>query len=159
MIKRYIIHLALISLLFISISCGKGGDGGGTDAPYDAIITINPPDGILFDSLSGDAIVPITAVVKTAKGVPLEDVELFISGSLAEPRVPARYQFYRDFNAGDPTPSGFSAATNENGVYQFSIKIYGVVGGSPSVFTDTISIHAQSVFASIPVELGTTTTP
>ena len=155
MIRRYIIHLALISLLFISFSCGgNGGVGGSDDVPAESTITINPPEWV-FDSISGDTVVNITAYVQNKEGIPLNDVEIVISGPLAAPRNPSRYQFYTDFNAaGNPVNSGFTAVTNENGVYQFSIKIYAVVNGSPSAFLDTLSISGQSAFSSIEISLG-----
>jgi hypothetical protein len=151
MIKRYIIYSALISLLFISYGCGGGG--GGEDAPAGSTITVNPSS-ITYDSISGDTIQNISVVVKNEDAILLNNVELFISGPFAEPRVPARYQFYKKFDAADPVDSGFTAVTNQNGVYEFSIKIYAFVGGSPSAFLDSITIHAQSAFSTIVVSLG-----
>jgi len=156
MIKKYIIHMILISLLFISVSCGKGNGGVGNsdDAPDGSTITMYPQDGYVYDSLAGDVIVPISVYVKNKEGIPINDVELLISGSFAAPRNPARYQFYREVNGGDPVNSGFIAVTNENGVYEFSIKIYAIVGGSASAFLDNITVNAQSAFASIEISLG-----
>ncbi len=77
MIKRYIYFLAIIALLFTGIiGCG----GGDTNAPADAVITINPAeikitDGSLRDVHTQDFLI----TVKDPNGIPLEDVELRIT--------------------------------------------------------------------------------
>jgi hypothetical protein len=155
MIKRYVIFLAFLSLLFIIPGCGGGGGsgGGGVDAPVGSIITVNPSTAE-FASLSGDTIINFAVFVTNEQGVPLNNVELFISGPFAVPRVPARYQFYRNSNGNNPVDSFFSEKTNENGVYEFSIKIFAVVGGMPSAFLDQINIQAESASSSVEVSLG-----
>jgi hypothetical protein len=157
MSKRYIIFLAFISLLFIIPGCGGGG-GSGIDAPAGSIITVNPSD-IEIEFLSGDTIYNFAVVVTNEDEIPLNNIELFISGPFAVPRVPARYQFYRNSNGVNPVDSHFSEKTNENGVYEFSIKVFAIVEGNPSAFTDFITIQAESASASIDISLGQAAAP
>jgi hypothetical protein len=154
--KKRLINLVTTAFLLVLIACGGGG--GGYDAPIGSTITVSPP-AIPYDSIAGDVIVNISVLVKNAEGIPLNNVAIVISGSMAEPRVPARYQFHEGFNASDPVNSGFSAVTDQNGVYEFSIKIYAEVGGSPSEFTDQITVNAAGAFKSVEVSLGAAATP
>jgi hypothetical protein len=123
--------------------------------PDGSTITINPSTYTVtkIDNTSQN----FSVTVKDKDGVPINKAQIQITGAFAQPRnatnTNARYQFYR-FPGGEVTPgnipvdSGFTAETDSNGVYTFSITIYGLVGGIPNAFTDNIDISSGTAFGS-----------
>ena len=148
MYKKLLPALIIICSLFILSGCGSGG----SPAPAGSTITISPPTAS-YVGISGDTPVNFTVTVKTANGVPLNNVDLFISGGFAEPRVPARYQFYSKRNTDGPVSSGFTGRTDNEGAYEFSIRIYGTVLGVATVFSDSIQVQSATVSGSATVEV------
>lgn len=144
--KRYLI-LFFFLLPFLVSGCGE------ETAPSDATITISPTKVEYTGALAGNATHNITVVVKNASGYPLGNIEIQISGALAAPRTPARYQFYKKPNGVEAVDSGFSAITDENGTYNFSIIIYATVNGSSSTFTDNLEVRSGSAFNSISLSI------
>jgi len=147
MTRKFLINILLLFSVFLLFNCGTGG----SDAPAGSTITIFPSE-ITYASIATTAVVNISVTVKNAKGIPLNDVDLDISGGFAAPRVPTRYQFFRNRDADSPVNSGFVGTTNSEGVYDFSIRIDG-----SSDFADTIYIQSATVTGSVAVTLGSTT--
>ncbi len=146
MISKVFTNILLISSVFLLFSCGGKGDS----APSGSSMTIFPTE-ISYGGIATTAVVNISVTVKNDNGVPLNNVDLNISGGFAAPRVPSRYQFYKDRDADGPVNSGFTGTTDTEGVYDFSIKID---GGSD--FADTIYIQSSTVTGAVPVTLDTT---
>jgi hypothetical protein len=155
--KLLTVFIMLCSFLILS-ACGGGGSGSdsGNPAPPGSTITITPIDPT-FTALSGDTFVDFTVSVKNKNGIPLNNVTVGISGGFAVPRVPARYEFHKSWNDDPITSRSFSAKTNGEGVYMFSIKIFATVNGVASEFEDFIQVQSGTVSASVTVTLGSTT--
>jgi hypothetical protein len=151
MYKKLLTVFIILSSFLILSACGGGSDS----APHGSTITIDPAE-VTYTSLSGTTFVNYSVVVLNENGVPLDAVELTISGGFAEPRVPARYQFHRSWNHNDPVISSFSARTDAEGVYKFSIEIYAIVNGVASEFVDFISVRSATVTNSVSVTVGET---
>ena len=142
--------VSLVFLLFLLApaifleACGKN-DG----APDGATITINGPTQAL--SIADDTTLDFTVVVRYADGSPIPRAPVKITGGFAEPRnatnTTTRYQFYF-YPGGELTPnnlkvdSGFEAETDDRGTYNFSVTIFGIVGGVPNSFTDSIVVYS-----------------
>lgn len=125
MTRRYIIYLALISLLFIPFGCGGGSGGrGGEDAPADATLTINPPSTTITIDAGASLKTytsSFTIVVKDANDIPLNDVDLTISYPWASTSASSGVvQFYDgnpDGGSATAVASPLTAATDKNGSY------------------------------------------
>jgi hypothetical protein len=143
-------------LILIAIALQGCGDTHSTSVPDGSTITINPPTLTMskVDNTSQD----FKVTVKDKNGDPINKAQVTITGAFAQPRnstnTTARYQFYR-FSGGEvnpsnsPVDSGFTAETDPNGTYTFSITIYGFVGGLPNAFTDNIDIYSGTAFGSV----------
>lgn len=150
----------LILIVIALQGCGRA-DTHPTSVPDGSTITITPTTLTLskIDNTSQD----FSVTVKDKNGEPINKAQIQISGAFAEPRnatnTNARYQFYR-FPGGEvipgniPVNSGFTAETDSNGVYKFSITIYGQVGGVPNAFTDNINIHSGTAFGSVTLTIS-----
>lgn len=127
MIKKYIIHMVLISLAFISVGCGGSGGGGGgrggDDAPADSSITINPASTTITVTAGSSLTTYVSSfniVVKDANGIPLNDVDLTISYPWASTsKTVGVVQFYDGYPYGSATAiaSPVTVATDKNGAY------------------------------------------
>jgi len=133
-----------------------GGCGKNNGAPDGATITINGPTQALsiIDNTSED----FSVVARYADGTPIPKAPLKITGGFAEPRnatnTTTRYQFY--FNpGGENNPnnikvdSGFEAQTDDRGVYNFSVTIFGTVGGVANSFKDTIVVTSGTAVGTV----------
>ena len=144
--KRFLI-LVLITFSFIISGCGD------ITAPPDATIEIKP-DRVTQKGLAGPICQPFTIVVKNKDGIGIRDVIVYISGSLAAPRDPARYYFYKNTNCEEPyVDSNFSITTEDYGVAYFAISIPAEVKGAPNTFTDTIEVRSGTLYTSASVEV------
>lgn len=123
--KLVLAIICAISLLAISLlGCSKSGD---VTAPSNTIITLNP-DNTSLSSLPTPALIPFKAVVTDEKGKPMNDVKLYITGTFAVPFGAPNwyYQFYKDKEGLYPVNSGFEGKTNDDGVYEFSVRVSGL---------------------------------
>ena len=113
MIKRYIIFIAFVGLLFIVPGCA---DDDLDSAPASATITINPSSYTLTDS-SGSTTTHtkyFLIVVKDVNGFPFKDIRLRIAFIWAKPDIYGVVQFY---HLGSKVNSPFNALTDGNGTY------------------------------------------
>lgn len=150
----------LIPIVIALQGCGKD-DKHPTSVPDGSIITVNPAATTM--TIAATTSVDFSVSVKDKDGIPINKVPLRISGPFAEPRnatnTTARYQFYR-FPGGEnntsnvKVDSGFIAETDSYGTYNFSITIYGTVGGVPNTFTDTIDVYSGTAFGSAQLTLN-----
>jgi hypothetical protein len=146
-------------------ACGKKKN----EAADGSTITIQPPS-VDYNNifLVGDIVQNYSLMLKYPDGTPVPNTILKISGGFAEPitggvNVP-RYQFYYGPNANRdpsniPVDNGFTAQTNDNGVYEFSILIFSELTSTtgvviPNAFTDTI--YAASGTAQATTEVNVT---
>ena len=112
--KRLLTGMILLSFLLIFSACGTSGEKENA-APPNAVITISPT-AHSFD-IAGAQITStefFNIVVKTAGGIPLEDVALRISFVWADPSSTGLVQLY---DGDTPVNSPFYAKTDENGSY------------------------------------------
>ena len=152
MYKNLLFILIIFSSFLIFSACGNGGD----PAPAGSTMTISPPE-VTIGALSGPTYQNFSVVVLNANNVPLNDVDLTISGSFAEPRLPSRYRFYRGKDGSDgAVTSSFTATTDEEGVYVFSIWMFDEVDGSANAFLDNIEVRSVTLFSSVAVSLNQT---
>lgn len=148
--NRYFITYGLVIVgLFLFWGCSAGS----FTAPSGSTITMNPSS-VTITSLSGDVIQNFSVTVKDKDGKLSNKAQLFISGQAAAPRIPSRYQFYRGVNGNTPVDGGFTAETDNFGIYNFSIKIPALVDGTTNSFKDNIEITSGGAFVSVSVTLG-----
>lgn len=145
--KRYIIGLALTSFLFILFSCGGGvdlGPGGSVSAPVGATITIFPSEVSVKDT-SAPAVwhrTTFTITVTDKNGIPLNDVEIWISYQWAVPDSTGLVQLY---DGGTPKNSPMSAVTDGNGVYQLRFEYQ---SGGGLEYTADLEVRSGSISGS-----------
>ena len=156
-INTTIVHLFLfLSTLIVVHGCGHSQG----NVPDGSTVTINPSIVNLTNSyVVGDVIQNFEVVVKDFNLNPVPNATLTISGGFANPvsnttgpDVSPRYQFYyyiNGYNAPNVLENnGYTAQTNDSGVYEFSIVVYSSVtltsGGPPipNDFNDTIYVAA-----------------
>lgn len=141
----------LLTLSLLSLTnCGDN-----EAVPAGSTITINPASVSLKD-IPGDTVVNFKVIVKYSDGTPMPYAKIHITGAFAEPAVAAPYQFYY-YPGGDRVPntpvnSGFNAQTDEYGVYDFSLVVYGPGSG----FDDTIYVSSGTVVGTATIKLTTT---
>ena len=113
MIKRYIIFIAFVGLLFIVPGCA---DDDLENAPAYATITINPSAYTLSDGtgVTTTHTQYFHIVVKDANGFPFENIKLTIAFVWAEPDHYGLVQFY---HGGSPVDSPFNVLTDGEGAY------------------------------------------
>ncbi len=157
--KRYtMMFLILMGLLFVLSGCGGGVDLGSDDsvcAPPDATITIVPSSNTITDL----GVIPapewhtttFTITVKDKNGIPLNDVDLWITFPWAVPDSLARVQL---FDGNTPKDSPMHAITDENGV--FNLRFDYQFGGGIQYFGD-LEVRSCSVYqkATFTVTAGT----
>ncbi|OGW33742.1 MAG: hypothetical protein A2X58_09695 [Nitrospirae bacterium GWC2_56_14] len=132
------------------------GCGDNESAPDGSTITLSPNDVSLNNA--GETVVNLKVIVRYPNGTPMPYANVVISGGFAIPSTLGLYQFYwfpdGNLNADPakiiPVDSGFMAQTNEYGVYDFSIVVFGLP------FEDTI--HVTSGTAAGTADLTVTTT-
>ena len=114
-------------------------------------------------SIADDTTLDFAVVTRYADGTPIPKAPLKITGGFAEPRnatnTTTRYQFY--FNpGGENNPnnikadSGFEAQTDDRGVYNFSVTIFGTVGGVPNSFKDTVVVYSGTAIGSFALSVN-----
>jgi hypothetical protein len=150
------VFIALIAPVVMLGGCGKNN---GT--PDGATITINGPTQALsiVDNTSED----FSVVARYADGTPIPKAPIRITGLFAEPRnatnTTTRYQFYF-LPGGENNPtnikvdSGFEAQTDDRGVYNFSVTIFGTVGGAPNSFKDTIVVTSGTAIGTVALSVN-----
>lgn len=149
MIRRYIISLVLVGLIFLISGCGGGG-GGGNDvvAPAESTITISgAPETISIgtSSTSWYEYCCFVIVVKDANGIPLNGVDLSISYPWAIPNPPGLVQFY---DGNTPKDSPLNVTTDENGAYYLKIGYQGgLVTYTGSIIVVSGSVSTTATFA------------
>jgi len=119
------------------------GCGDNKAVPFGSKITINPSAGTL-KNIPGDETQNFKVLVTYADGTPIPKAIVHISGTFAvslSNSVPA-YQFYFYPDGPDrvggntAVDSGFDAQTDDYGVYDFSVSVY----GPGTTFNDTIVV-------------------
>jgi len=153
MIRRYIISLALVALLFIIPGCGGGGGGSNsnTNAPVKATITVNPEEVSVTD---GTASIDTTSqffyiVVKNENGIPYDEVEITISYLWAVPNKNALVQFY---DGDDKVDSPMTVETDSNGTYKLRMDFK---SGGGLAYSGNLQVSSGSVFGSASFEVKT----
>jgi hypothetical protein len=144
--------ILLLILFFSFILSACGSDCGDVSAPPDATIEIQPPS-VTYNGLSGDTCHPFTITVKNKDGIGMSCVKVYVSGSMAAPRDPARYYFYKNSEcSGQYVNSSFSITT-DNGAAFISIWIPAQVNGTSNTFKDTIEVRSGTLYTSASVEV------
>lgn len=152
-----VIHLSLLlSALFLLNSCGNN-----KEATAGSKITINPSS--VTAAISTDTNFNFNVSVTYADGTPYSKAVLYIEGPFAQPRnntnTNPRYQFYyypggTENSSNLAVNSPFTAQTDDYGNYQFSILVYGQVGGVTNSFKDTINVYSGSAFVTATVSIN-----
>ncbi len=150
-------QIALMTLLFVLSGvmliqgCGTSGSRECDEAPFGSTISINPTS-ISWASLSAPTTDTWKVTVLYPDGTPMPYACLNIFGSLAAPRVPARYQFQDGaaWAAHTPVNSGFKARTDVSGQYMFSTLISDVT----VTWTDTIHVESGANEVGADYKLG-----
>src|SRR5512144_2297999 len=130
MTMRQNIKLVSISIFFILVVslAMLGGCGKNNGSPDGATITINGPTQAL--AIADNTSLDFSIVVRYADGTPIPKAPVRITGGFAEPRkatnTTVRYQFYLSPGGENnlnnvKVDSGFTAQTDDRGVYNFSV--------------------------------------
>ncbi len=146
MTRKYIAVLLLTGFVFIMYSCG-----GDYSAPVDATITIIPVE-IAYSDGTGTVTTSseqFTIAVKDANGIPLNDVEIWISYVWA---IPNEYALVQLFDGDNPKDSPMSVTTDINGVYNLRFDFQS--GGGLSYLADLV-VTSGSVSASTEFSVDT----
>ncbi len=140
MIKRYIMFIAFVGLLFIVPGCGGYDDI--QNAPADATITINPSEFTLSDTTSQQWHTQYFHIaVKDANGFPFENIRLTIAFVWAEPDISGLVQFY---HRGSTVNSPFNAVTDGDGAY--TLRMDFLSGGLE--YSGTLQVTSGSAYDS-----------
>ena len=127
--------------------------GNNKSVPDGATMTIDPST-VTLKGITGDTPINFRVIVRYADGTPIPYAQVHITGAFAEPVVGALYQFYYypdgtlNPQGNSPVDSGFNGQTGKDGVYEFSVEVY----GPASTFSD--DIHASSGTASAKTTLS-----
>ncbi|MBI5663843.1 MAG: hypothetical protein HZC49_01950 [Nitrospirae bacterium] len=130
MLRKYIMSLALVGLLFIITGCGGGGNGSsggllscgdGSSAPEDATITVSPATESIIDGTTGTAwdTYFFSISVKNSDGIPLDCIKLNITYPWAIPSEAGLVQF---FDGDTPKDNPMTATTDDNGTFYLKIR-------------------------------------
>ena len=158
-------NIKLVSILVIFILMAPiimfGGCGKNNGTPDGATISINGPTQAL--TIADNTTLDFAVVARYADGTPIPKAPLKITGGFAEPRnatnTTTRYQFYF-FPGGENNPnnvkadSGFEAQTDDRGVYNFSVTIFGTVGGAANSFKDTVTVYSGTTVGSFSLSVN-----
>jgi hypothetical protein len=149
MIKRYIIFIAFVGLLFIVPGCGGGDDIENADT--NDTITINPIASTVSDgtALATPHIQYFHIVVEDANGFPLENIRLTIEFWLAVPDIYGVVQFY---HGGSPVDSPFNALTDGDGAYMLRMDFY---SGGGLEYNGALQVTSGSAYGSADFEVDT----
>lgn len=150
--KKHISWAALLVLIGAVIMLGSCGDN---KAAPDGATIMFIEQGISLKGLTADTPVNLDLVLRAADGTPLPNTDVKITGTYAVPSPAGSYQFY--YYPGATTvsntavDSGFTAQTDKNGVYSFSILVYQFASGgtTTNTFTDTIQAISGTAAGSI----------
>jgi guanyl-specific ribonuclease Sa len=143
----------LISAVILVQACGDNNN-----APDGSTLVVNP-SAVTLRNVPTDATQNLSVIARYKDGTPIPYAKIHISGAFAEPFVPAQYQFYyypegtARPEGNRPVNSGFDGQTNENGVYNFSIVVYG-----GTAFDDTIYLNSGTANASVVLTVSAATT-
>ena len=148
MIKRYIMFITFVGLLFIVPGCA--GDYDIQNAPADATITINPSEFTLSDA-TGSAwhTQYFHIAVKDANGFAFENIRLKIAFIWAVPDSSGLVQFY---HGGSTVDSPFYALTDGNGAYTLRMDF---LSGGGSVYSGTLQVTSGSAYDSADFSVDT----
>jgi len=136
MIKKIIIGLCLMGSFFIWAGCG-----GSYEAPEGSTITITGSEEII-DASSPPSVVDTAfflIVVKNQSGVPLDDVEIWITYPWAVPSPAGAVQLY---DGDDLEDSPMKVETDSNGAYNLRMDY---LRGGGVEYTGTIQVTSGSV--------------
>lgn len=135
MIKKIIIGLCLMGSFFIWAGCGN------SDAPETSTITITGSEEIIDASPPPSTVDTafFLIVVKNQSGVPLDDVEIWITYPWAIPSPAGAVQLY---DGDDPEDSPMKVETDSNGA--FNLRMDYLRGGGVE-YTGTIQVTSGSV--------------
>lgn len=148
--KRFIFFILIVSGIMVS-GCGE------VSAPPDARLEIQPAS-VTYQDLTGDTCHPFTVSVKNKDNIGIRDVEVYVSGSMAAPRVPARYYLYDNSTcSGSYRESNMRLVTEDYGAAYFSILIPAQinVNNTPvdNKFTDTIEVRSGVLYTSATISV------
>jgi hypothetical protein len=141
--------LAILATLVSLSACGNN-----TTLPSDGTITLDPTSYTLTAlSVIPDVCIPINVIAKFNDGSPMEQAAIDIYGPFASPDSGMNvYQFYDGACPADPARARnahFTGATDETGVYTFSILINGASG---TWFDKNISVSSGIASATFELE-------
>ncbi len=147
MIKRYIIFIAFVGLLFIVPGCG--GDADPQDAQPTDTITINPSAISVSDAsaLATPHSEYFHIVVTDAAGFPLRNIQLTIQFWLAVPDIYGVVLFY---HGGSPVDSPFNALTDDDGAYILRMDFY---SGGGLEYNGALQVTSGAAYASSDFEV------
>jgi len=117
--------IGIVLCMLSVMGCGKDST---LTAPSKSVITLNPATTSL-SSLPTPALVPYKALVTDGNGKPMNGAKVYITGTFAVPfgAPVVYYQFYKDKEGlSFPVDSGFEGITDDNGVYEFSVRVSGL---------------------------------
>ncbi len=141
MVKRFFVVISLLSFIFILQGCG------GYDAPETATITINPSSVKITDGTSGVNTTTqyFIITVKDENGIPLKNVEVWISYLWAAPNA---YDFVQLYDGDDAEDSPMNVTTDENGAYnlRFDFKSGGGLEYSADLEVSSGSVYNSAEF-------------
>ncbi len=147
MIKRYIMFITFVGLLFIVPGCA--GDYDIQNAPADATITINPSEVTVSDATGSAWHTQYFHIVVTdANGFLLENIRLRIEFIWAVPDIYGTVQFYRGSSTVD---SPFYASTDGDGAY--TLRMDFVSGGWE--YSGTLQVTSGSAYGSADFSVDT----
>ena len=140
MIKKIIIGLCLMGSFFILSGCGN------PDAPETSTITITGPESIADGSASTSTDSAFfLIVVKNSSGVPLDDVEIWITYPWAIPSPANLTQLY---DGDTPKDSPMSVETDENGAFNLRMDyLRGLVDYNGAIQVTSGSVVGTADFA------------
>jgi len=134
--------------------------GDNKTIPDGSTITIDPSS-VTLTNISTDSTINFTLILRYSDGTPIPLGRFRISGAFAAPNASAAYQFYYfptgpdNPNGNTAVPSGFEAQTDDNGVYKFSIVVFGSNVG----FIDTIRADSGTASGTVDLTATVTATP
>ncbi len=139
MFKKYIPGVLILLSVFLLSACG-----GGTDAPATATMTISPSSFTFTDSTTtqSETTQTFSIVVKNAQGIPLNDVDIWISSLLAAPNAFDVIQLH-DGNNEEGSP--MKVKTDDNGVYILRVDFK---HGNSLSYSSPIQVVSASISAS-----------
>jgi hypothetical protein len=148
MIKRYIIFIAFVGLLFIVPGCA---DDDLNSAPASATITINPSSFKLSDGTATARTHTkyFLIAVKDVNGFSLKEITLRIAFIWAKPDIYGLVQFY---HLGSKVNSPFNVSTDGNGTYTLRMDF---LSGGGWEYKGTLQVTSAAAYGSADFEVDT----